>query len=101
MVFGCPLGYNPVADRSHPARKHEPGRSGVRKEDAMLRSRSILRSAAVSVLLVLTLSCGAVHDSDEFFVLVSANLQLPYWKAAGAGCSNAAGQIRVRFDFVG
>ena len=56
----------------------------------MLRSRTILHSAAVVVLLVLTLSCGTAHESDEFFVLVSANLQLPYWKAAGAGFSNAA-----------
>jgi ribose transport system substrate-binding protein len=73
----------------------------VRKEDAMLCSRRILHSAAVAVLLVLTLSCGAAHDSDEFFVLVSANLQVPYWKTAGAGFSNAAAQMKVRSDFTG
>ena len=67
----------------------------------MLRSRTILHAAPVAVLLVLTLSCGAAHDSDEFFVLVSANLQLPYWKAAGSGFSNAAAQMKVRSDFVG
>ncbi len=67
----------------------------------MLLSRRILRSAAVAVPLVLILSCGAAHDSDEYFVLVSANLQVPYWKAAGVGFSNASSQMKVRSDFVG
>jgi len=67
----------------------------------MLLSRRILHFASVSVLLVLTLSCGGAHDSDEFFVLVSANLQVPYWKAAGAGFSNSASQLKVRSDFTG
>jgi ribose transport system substrate-binding protein len=73
----------------------------VRKEDAMLRLRRILHTVAVAVLLVLLLSCGAAHDSDEYFVLVSANLQVPYWKAAGAGFSTAAAQMKVRSDFLG
>jgi ribose transport system substrate-binding protein len=55
----------------------------------------------VAVPLVLILSCGAAHDSDEYFVLVSANLQVPYWKAAGAGFSQAASQMKVRSDFSG
>jgi ribose transport system substrate-binding protein len=67
----------------------------------MLLSRKTLHGAAVAVLLVLTLSCGGSHDSDEFFVFVSANLQLPYWKAAGAGFSTAAAQMKVRSDFTG
>src|ERR1700688_2675885 len=72
-----------------------------RKEDAMLRSRRILHSAALAVLLMLILSCGGAHDSDEYFVLVSANSQVPYWKTAGAGFSNAAAQMKVRSDFMG
>jgi ribose transport system substrate-binding protein len=64
-------------------------------------SRKILHSGFAAVLAVLTLSCGSVHDSDEFFVLVSANLQVPYWKIAGAGFSNAAAQMKVRSDFTG
>jgi len=67
----------------------------------MLLSRKTLHGAAVAVLLVLTLSCGGSHDSNEFFVFVSANLQLPYWKAAGAGFSTAAAQMKVRSDFTG
>lgn len=67
----------------------------------MLLSRRILHSAAVAVLLVLVLSCGSAHDSDEYFVLVSANLQVSYWKTAGSGFSNAAAQMKVRSDFTG
>jgi ribose transport system substrate-binding protein len=67
----------------------------------MLHMRRILHIAPVAVLLVITLSCGGAHDSDEYFVLVSANLQVPYWKAAGAGFSNAATQMKVRSDFMG
>jgi ribose transport system substrate-binding protein len=52
-------------------------------------------------LLIVTLSCGSAHDADEYFVLVSANLQLPYWKAAGAGFTNAATQMKVRADISG
>src|SRR5450755_4804203 len=67
----------------------------------MLRSRRIIHSAALAILSVLILSCGAAHDSDEFFVLVSANLQVPYWKTAGAGFSSAAAEMKVRSDFSG
>jgi ribose transport system substrate-binding protein len=72
-----------------------------RKEDAMLSARKLLHSGALAILLGLILSCGSVHDSDEYFVLVSANLQLPYWKAAGAGFSKAAAQMKLRSDFTG
>jgi ribose transport system substrate-binding protein len=67
----------------------------------MLLWRRISHFAAVAVLLLVILSCGGVHDSDEYFVLVSANLQVPYWKAAGAGFANAAAQMKVRSDFTG
>jgi ribose transport system substrate-binding protein len=67
----------------------------------MLHSRRILHLAAVAVLWTAILSCGAAHDSDEYFVLVSANLQVPYWKTAGAGFNNAATQMKVRSDFMG
>lgn len=67
----------------------------------MLRCRRILHTIAVAVVAMLVLSCGSAHDSDEYFVLVSANLQVPYWKAAGVGFSNAATQMKVRSDFMG
>lgn len=67
----------------------------------MLLSCKIFHATALAVLLVFFLSCGSAHTSDEFFVFVSANLQVPYWKAAGAGFSNAASQLKVRSDFDG
>jgi ribose transport system substrate-binding protein len=68
----------------------------------MLHSQRILQSAAAAALSVVLLSCGSAHTSDEYFILVSTNLQLPYWKTAGTGFSNAAAQYKgVRFDFVG
>ena len=67
----------------------------------MLLSHRAFHFASIVILLALTLSCGAAHDSDEFFVLVSANLQVSYWKTAGAGFANAAAQMKVRSDFTG
>ena len=66
----------------------------------MLRSHKVLHLFVVG-LIVFFMSCGSAHNSDEFFVFVSANLQVPYWKTAGAGFSNAAGQYKVRSDFTG
>jgi len=67
----------------------------------MLLSRKIFHSAVFVILLSVVLSCGSPHDSDEFFVFVTSNLQIPYWKTAGTGFSNAATQLKVRSDFVG
>src|SRR5579864_3521786 len=67
----------------------------------MLRSQRILRFASVFVPVVFLLSCGGAHDSDEYYVLISANLQVPYWKTAGTGFAHAAGQYKVRYDFQG
>lgn len=66
-----------------------------------MRSHRILHSAAVTALLTIVLSCSSVHDSDEYFVLVSANLQVQYWKTAVAGFTNAAAQLKVRADSMG
>jgi len=65
------------------------------------------RFSRLSSLLILAflsaslLSCGGGHDSDEYFVLVAANLQVPYWQAAGAGFAKAAGELKVRTDYLG
>jgi ribose transport system substrate-binding protein len=71
------------------------------KEDAMARPHRILHLVSLIALPVVLLSCGGSHDSDEFYVLVSANLQVSYWKTAGSGFSNAASQFKVRSDFTG
>jgi ribose transport system substrate-binding protein len=67
----------------------------------MLRSRKLFSLVGLTFLLTSLLSCGSGHDSDEYFVLVAANLQVPYWQAAGAGFSRAAAQMKVRTDYLG
>lgn len=68
----------------------------------MLRSHGTLRLSALILILFFLLSCGSAHNSDEYFVFVAANIQLPYWKTAGSGFSHAAGEFKgVRFDFTG
>src|ERR1700741_1592275 len=67
----------------------------------MLRSHRLLQYASIVIPSLLLLSCDSAHDSDEYFVLVSANLQVPYWKTAGTGFANAAAQFKVRSDFTG
>jgi len=64
-------------------------------------SHKFLHLCSLTALLLLLLSCGGAHDSDEYYVFVSANLQVPYWKTAGTGFSNAAGQFKVRSDYTG
>lgn len=67
----------------------------------MPRLRQFFVLVLLLMFLALFLSCGAEHSADEHYVLVSVNIQIPYWKAAGAGFSQAASQLKVRADFVG
>src|SRR5260221_6888827 len=71
------------------------------KEDPMLLSRKLFLCVCIAVLLVPFLSCGSAHDTDEYYVFVAANLQVPYWQAAGAGFSKAAEASKIRVSFVG
>jgi ribose transport system substrate-binding protein len=64
-------------------------------------SRKLFLCGCVTVLLLPFLSCGSAHDSDEYYVFVAANLQVPYWQAAGAGFSKAADAWKVRNSFAG
>jgi ribose transport system substrate-binding protein len=74
---------------------------GIFKEAVMLLCQKSLHITVLSLLLAATVSCGSAHDSGEYFVLVSANLQVPYWKAAAAGFANAAAQMKVHADIGG
>ena len=66
----------------------------------MPRLRQLLSLLSVALFVTSLLSCGA-HDSNEYYVFVAANLQVPYWQVAGAGFTKAAGLFKVRADFVG
>ena len=68
----------------------------------MLRSHGTLRLSALILISFFLLSCGSAHNSDEYFVFVSSNIQLPSWKTAGTGFSHAAAEFKgIRFDFTG
>src|ERR1700692_3936021 len=67
----------------------------------MLRFRKLFYVVVLALLGASLLSCGSGHDSDEYFVLVAANLQVPYWQSAGAGFSRAAAQKKVRTESLG
>jgi ribose transport system substrate-binding protein len=66
----------------------------------MLRFRQLSALLGLVWLSTSLLSCGP-HDSSEYFVFVAANVQVPYWQAAGAGFTKAGSQFKVRTDFLG
>ena len=67
----------------------------------MPRLSRLISCIGVLVLTAPLITCGSEHSSDELYVLVSANIQVPYWKTAGAGFAQAAAKLKVRYDFVG
>jgi ribose transport system substrate-binding protein len=73
----------------------------VRRRDAMLLSRRFFQTLLTAVALVPFLTCGSAHSGDEYYVFISANLQVPYWQTAGAGFSKAAEEMKVRSAFLG
>jgi ribose transport system substrate-binding protein len=52
-------------------------------------------------LLLLLGGCGSGGDSNGKYYLISANIQLPYWQAAGAGFLEAAKRLNLQAEFVG
>ena len=66
----------------------------------MLRLRRLVSVLPLAFGAASLLSCGP-HDSNEYFVFVAANLQVPYWQAAGAGFIKAGAQFKVRAEFIG
>jgi ribose transport system substrate-binding protein len=54
----------------------------------------------LTTLLTPILACRR-HASDETYVFISNNIQIPYWQQAGAGFANTAAQLKVHARFVG
>ena len=68
----------------------------------MPRSHRFLQSLGAASFLLVLLSCGSAHTADEYFVLIAANVQLPYWKTAASGFSHAASEFKgIRSDVMG
>jgi ribose transport system substrate-binding protein len=62
----------------------------------------VIAKVVFSILLASFLvSCGTGHDQDEKYVLISANVKIPYWQTGSAGLFQAAQQLKVRSEFAG
>jgi ribose transport system substrate-binding protein len=60
------------------------------------------RFFGIFLLASVLASCGNMyHQPDERFVLVAANINLPYWQEAKAGLTDAAATLGVQADFIG
>ena len=64
-------------------------------------SRRLYSLLCLAALVVPLINCGSAHDSDEHYIFVAANVQVPYWQAAAAGFSKAGEQMKVQSIFVG
>jgi len=67
----------------------------------MSRLRKLSSVLGLAFLLTSLLTCGSSHDSNEYYVFVAANIQVPYWQTAGAGFARAVAQLKVRSDYFG
>ncbi len=67
----------------------------------MLRLRNLSFLPCFASLALLIGCGGSAHDSDEHYVFIAANLQVPYWEQAGAGFSKAGHELKVKTDFAG
>src|SRR5882762_8002777 len=64
-------------------------------------SRRLYSLLCLATVVVPLIDCGSAHDSDEHYIFVAANVQVPYWQAAAAGFSKAGEQMKVQSNFVG
>ena len=64
-------------------------------------SRRLYSLLCLATVVVPLIDCGSAHDSDEHYIFVAANVQVPYWQAAAAGFSKAGEQMKVQSSFVG
>ena len=62
----------------------------------MSTSRKLGHVLILSLVLLPVLNCASQHDANEKYYLVSVNIQLPYWRAAGAGLLQGASQMKVK-----
>jgi ribose transport system substrate-binding protein len=61
-------------------------------------------SSAVGLAVLAAATCGCqklYHQPDERYVLVAANINLPYWQEAQAGLNDIAKNTGVKVDMVG
>ena len=74
--------------------------NSIAKECPCSSFANFKKLACLISVMACFISCGP-HDSNEYFVFIAANLQVPYWQAAGAGFKKAGNDFKVRTDFIG
>ncbi|HEV2348738.1 MAG TPA: substrate-binding domain-containing protein [Terriglobia bacterium] len=68
----------------------------------MKNCRAKVVKVASLLMVGLLASCQKpLHDENELYILVAANISLPYWHEAQAGFMAAAHGLGVKADFVG
>jgi ribose transport system substrate-binding protein len=70
------------------------------EEVPMSRYTHTRRFVILVALSTPLLSCGR-HESNETYVFVSNNIQIPYWRQAAAGFTASAAQLKVHVKVVG
>ena len=58
-------------------------------------------SIAPAVWFVIASCAPNPHNTNETYILVTANTKIPYWQAALAGLNQAGKEMKVRVDMVG
>lgn len=51
--------------------------------------------------LTLTSCASSRHGADEKYILIAANVKLPYWQHAASGLAKAGSQLKVKVEFAG
>lgn len=68
----------------------------------MSKAHTLFYGAALGALVLPLVNCGApAHEPDEAYYLVTVNTKIPYWQAAASGLSEAATELKVRYETVG
>lgn len=61
---------------------------------------SHVRFGCILALLLFVPACGNGH-SGETYMLIAANVKIPYWQTAAAGFEKAAGELKVGYEVIG
>jgi ribose transport system substrate-binding protein len=62
--------------------------------------RRLVFCFCVYALITVSAGCGNGHSGETYY-LISTNIKVAYWQSAGAGFSQAAGQLGVGYAFQG
>ena len=64
--------------------------------------RALVSLLVPGVLVLPLVDCARPeHAADETYILVASNIKIPYWRAAAAGLSQSASQLKVKSEMVG